>query len=135
MSRVLIPAFLLALCAGAGYSQKPEEKPPASQPAEPPEEDESRVAKEYGFNPLQAAKEVSVGKQYYKKGSYRAAILRFEEALKWNPNDAEAWLRLGYAREKMKDKKGAREAFQKYVELGSDTKEIEEIKKKLAGKP
>jgi Flp pilus assembly protein TadD len=131
----LIPAFLLALCAGAGYSQKPEEKPPASQPAEPPEEDESRVAKEYGFNPLQAAKEVSVGKQYYKKGSYRAAILRFEEALKWNPNDAEAWLRLGYAREKMKDKKGAREAFQKYVELGSDTKEIEEIKKKLAGKP
>ena len=115
--------------------KKPEEKPPASQPAEPPEEDESRVAKEYGFNPLQAAKEVSVGKQYYKKGSYRAAILRFEEALKWNPNDAEAWLRLGYAREKMKDKKGAREAFQKYVELGSDTKEIEEIKKKLAGKP
>ena len=78
---------------------------------------------------------MSVGKQYYKKGSYRAAILRFEEALKWNPNDAEAWLRLGYAREKMKDKKGAREAFQKYVELGSDAKEVEEVKKKLAGKP
>ena len=78
---------------------------------------------------------MSVGKQYFKKGSYRAAAMRFEEALKWNSNDAEAWLRLGDTRDKMRDKKGAREAWTKFVELGSDSKQVEEIKKKLARKP
>jgi tetratricopeptide (TPR) repeat protein len=127
----LIPALLVAMSAGAAFAQPA----PQAQPAEPPEEDETRIAKEYAFNPLQAAKEVMVGKQYFKKGSYRAAAMRFEEALKWNSNDAEAWLRLGDARNKMRDKKGAREAWKKYVELGSDSKQVEEIKKKLAGKP
>lgn len=121
----------MALSAGAAFAQPAQQ----AQPAEPPEEDETRIAKEYAFNPLQAAKEVMVGKQYFKKGSYRAAAMRFEEALKWNSNDAEAWLRLGDARDKMKDKKGAREAWKKFVELGSDSKQVEEIKKKLAGKP
>jgi len=115
----------------AACAQPPKQTPPT----EPPEEDESRVEKEYTFNPLQATKEISVGIQYFKKGNYRAASMRFETALKWNPKDSEAWLRLGNAREKMRDKKGAREAWTKYVEFGSDPKQVEEIKKKLAGKP
>jgi len=91
--------------------------------------------KEYSFNPLQADKEKKVGNYYFKKGNYRAAAMRYEEATKWNPKDAGAWLRLGDAREKLKDVKGAREAWQKCVELEPEAKLLEEAKRKLAGKP
>ena len=84
---------------------------------EPPEEDESLVQKEYSFNPLQAQKEVQVGNYYLKKHSFRAAANRYREAIKWNPNDAEAYERLGEACDKLKDPAGAKQAYQKYLEL------------------
>lgn len=135
MSRALILALLALLSAGAALPQRAKKPPPAAQPGEPPEEDESLIPKEYSFNPLQATKEIKVGNYYFKKGNFRAASMRFEEATKWNAKEAEAWLRLGDAREKLKDKKGAREAWQKYVELGADAKLVDEVKKKLARKP
>ena len=61
----------------------------------------------------------------------RAAAGRFEEATKWNSGDPEAWLRLGEAEEKLKEKKAAHEAYEKYLELASDAKNAEEIRKKL----
>jgi tetratricopeptide (TPR) repeat protein len=131
----LILALFVALAAGDVLSQPPKTAPPAAQPGEPPEEDAGMIPKEYAFNPLQATKEIKVGNYYFKKGNFRAAAMRFEEATKWNPGDAEAWLRLGDAREKLKDKKGARESWKKYVELSSDPKLAEAVKKKLAGKP
>ena len=67
----------------------------------PPEEDENLArTTEYSFNPLQADKELQVGNFYMKKGSYRAAAGRFQEAAKWNPRLAEAYFRLGEALEK-----------------------------------
>ena len=135
MSRALILALFVGLAAGAALSQPPKAAPPAAQPGEPPEEDQSMIPKAYAFNPLQATKEIKVGNYYFKKGNFRAAAMRFEEATKWNPGDAEAWLRLGDARAKLKDKQGARESWKKYVELSSDPKLAEAVKKKLAGKP
>ena len=135
MSRALILALFVALAAGAALSQPRKAAPPVAQPGEPPEEDAGMIPKEYAFNPLQATKEIKIGNYYFKKGNFRAAAMRFEEATKWNPGDAEAWLRLGDAREKLKDKKGARESWKKYVELASDPKLAEAVKKKLAGKP
>ena len=73
----------------------------------PPEEDTSITVPVYGFNPLQAQKEIRTGNYYFKKGSYRAAAGRFEEATKWNSGEPEAWLRLGEAQEKLKDHKAA----------------------------
>jgi len=102
------------------------------KPVEPPEEDESLVAKQYAFNPLEADKELRVGNFYFKKGSYRAAALRFEEATRWNPGLAEAWLRLGEAREKLGDSKGARQAYEKFLSLAPKHKRAAEIRKKLA---
>ena len=103
----------------------------AQQP-EPPEEDVSlTVGKDYVFNPLQAEKEMKIGLFYAKKSSWKAATLRFREATKWNPGLAEAWLHLGDSLERAKDKKGAREAFAKYLELSPDGKAAAEIKKKL----
>ena len=79
---------------------------PAAQEQEPPEEDANLKPKVYAFNPLQANKELQVGVEYFKKHSYKAAAGRFREATRWNPNLAEAWLRLGEAEEKRKNRAG-----------------------------
>lgn len=113
-------------------AQAPPPDPPLQ---EPPEEDLSVAEKqEYTFNPLQAAKELKVGAFYFKKGSYRAAARRFEEATKWDPNSGEAWLRLGEAHAKLKDDKAARAAWEKYLEVDPEGKEASDIRKKLGKK-
>jgi tetratricopeptide (TPR) repeat protein len=113
-------------------SRSQEQAKPEAQEQEPPEEDESLKPKEYTFNPLEAEKDLKVGNFYYKKGNYKCAINRFREATKWNPNYAEAFLRLGEADEKMRDTKGAHEAYAKFLELAPDSKEAGSVKKKLA---
>ena len=75
---------------------------------------------EYSFNPLQAEKELQTGNYYFKKGSYRAAASRFREATRWNDGFIEAWLRLGEAEEKLKDRQAAKEAYAKYLALAAD---------------
>jgi len=127
MSRRWRTAAWCVLLAIGVRAQQPKPK----QEQEPPEEDETLVVKEYTFNPLQAAKELKIGNFYFKKGSYRAAARRFEEATKWDPGFAEAYLRLGEAREKQKDAKGAAEAYAKYLELSPDTKNASEVRKRL----
>jgi tetratricopeptide (TPR) repeat protein len=122
--------LLLALGVVFGAVLAAQEPPPQ----EPPEEDESLIEKEYTFNPLQAAKEVQIGNFYFKKSSYKAAAARYREAIKWNEGFAEAWRRLGEAQEKLKDGKGARKSFQKYLELEPNGKHAAQIRKKLAGK-
>ena len=72
------------------------------------------------------------GNYYFKKGSYRAAAGRFEEATKWNSGEPEAWLRLGEAQEHLKDHKAAAAAIiSKYLQLAGDSKIADEIRKKL----
>ena len=106
-------------------------QPVATREEIPKEEDESLGEKDYSFNPLQAEKEVRIGNYYFKKGSYRAAAMRFREAIKWNEGYGEAWLRLGEAAEKQKDTKAAKEAYTKYVELSPEAKNVLEIQSKL----
>jgi tetratricopeptide (TPR) repeat protein len=124
-------AFALSHAHGQVLKKRGESSQPTRQNGMPPEEDTSITTKEYGFNPLQAKKEIIVGNEYFKKHSYRAAAGRYAEATKWNSGDAEAWLRLGEAQEKLKDGKAAREAYSKYLELASDAKNVDEIRKKL----
>jgi tetratricopeptide (TPR) repeat protein len=126
----------MVLAAAAALAETPDPKPEQKKPAqkqeeqEPPEEDAAANAKVYSFNPLQAQKELRTGLFYYKKGSYRAAANRFQEATKWNPNFGEAWLRLGEAAEKQHDEKVELEAYSKYLELQPDAKDAGEIRKK-----
>src|SRR6266481_6261496 len=97
----------------------------------PPEENKDRAPKEYSFNPLQAEKEVRVGNYYFHKGKYRAAAMRFREATQWKQANAEAWLKLGEAQEKAKDKPAAKEAYAKYLDISPDAKNADEIRKKM----
>jgi tetratricopeptide (TPR) repeat protein len=94
-----------------------------------PEEDETQKQTEYRFNPLQAKKELDTGVFYMRKRSYRAAAARFEEATRWNPSWAEAYLKLGEAQVKLKHSDDARRALAKVVELSPDSKEANEAKK------
>lgn len=129
----------MVACALPAFAQdKPQLKkrdgnaPAKQESAIPPEEDKSLAVRDYGFNPVQAQKEIRAGNYYFKKGSYRAAAGRFVEATKWNSEEPEAWLRLGEAEEKLKEKKAAQDAYEKYLALASDAKNAEEIRKKIA---
>jgi predicted Zn-dependent protease len=111
------------------------QQPPAAQEL-PPEEDEMVKGKveEYTLNPLQAQKELKIGNFYFKKATpsgYRAAAMRFEEATKWDPNYAEAYLRLAEAQEKLKNAAAAKAAYGKYLELAPEAKNAAAIRKKI----
>jgi tetratricopeptide (TPR) repeat protein len=147
MSRRLLALLALgaaSLAAQDSHDQQPPAAPPGQLKTEhphpatsdkeevPPEEDSSLVTTTYTFNPLQSKKDVLVGKEYAKKGNYRAAASRYLEATKWDAGNKEAWLLLGEADEKLKDKDGARDAYKKYLEQASDAKNAPDIRKKLA---
>jgi tetratricopeptide (TPR) repeat protein len=143
MSRSI--AALLLLAAAPLFAQAPAQSGPelkrrgeptatpqtVDKDGLPPEEDTSIAVPVYGFNPLQAQKEIRTGNYYFKKHSYRAAAGRFAEATKWDSNEPEAWLRLGEAEEKLRDHKAARDAYTKYLALAGDSKTADEIRKKL----
>ena len=127
----------IAICAVAAAQDKPSPKPAAEPQSQddvqlPPDEDKATPQpKQYAFNPVQSKKEVSVGEFYFKKGDFRAAAGRFDEATKWNAGNAEAWLRLGDARERMNDTKAAHDAYARYLELAPAAKNAAEVRKKL----
>lgn len=123
--------LMLALLGFPLCAQKPAEQPPP-QHAEPAEEDVTAVPREYEFNPIQAENEIKVGRFYMKRGSFKAAAGRFEEAAKWNPQAAEAYRLLGEAREKLKDPKAARAAYQKYLEMAPEAKDAAGVRKRIA---
>src|SRR6202789_293075 len=138
MSRCRICLLLAPLAFAAAAQQAPKEPdlPPqeSSQPAAdslPPQEDKPRAGEQYTFSPLRSKKDVSVGEFYFKKSDFKAAAGRFREATKWNDSNAEAWLRLGDAEEKMNDAKAAREAWEKYLQLAPDAKNAADVRKKL----
>ena len=123
----IVARWLLTLLFAASLLAQPPQPPVA----EPEEEDAGPAPKEYTFNPIQAQTELRVGKDYMKRGRHKAAALRFEEALKWNPQLAEAALKLGEAREKLHDAKAAGAAYSKYLELAPAAKDAGEIRKRI----
>jgi tetratricopeptide (TPR) repeat protein len=123
LAAVLWAAALFACVLGA---QKPAVTPP-----EPPEEDESLAPKVYALNPVQSKKEILAGDYYFKKPNYSAAAGRYLEASRWDPGSAEAFLKLGQAREKLRQYGPAREAYSKYIDLTDDPKEKDAIRKKM----
>jgi len=128
VARVLAALFL----AAALWAQQPPAAPP---PAEPEEEDVTARPRTYEFNPIQAENEIKIGRFYMRRGRWKAAAGRFEEAARWNPQAAEAYLLLGQAREKLKDTAAAREAYQKFLELSPDSKDAASVRRRLEKLP
>ncbi len=127
--------FLIVLIAFPLAARQREAPPPAAVEQEPPEEDPDLKPTEYAFNPLEASRNITAGNFYFKKGNYKAAARRYVEAAKWDPASAEAQFKLGDANEKMRETAGAREAYEKFLTLATDAKDIEAVKKRLAKLP
>lgn len=135
LAQVLIALLLLQAAPATKQrrEEKPAKKPEAVDPTQPPIplEQETRVV-EYTLDPAKADKELEVGNFHMKRHNYAAAVLRFEEALKWNPKLAAAYLRLGEAREKRGESTKALEAYRKYLQMDPHTKKKAEVEKTIA---
>jgi tetratricopeptide (TPR) repeat protein len=100
------------------------------EPQEPPVEKED----DNSFDPVRAATDMDVGDFYFRRGSYDAAILRYQDATRHKPNFALAYYKLGLAYDKKHDKTKAIEAYKKYLEIlpkGSYAKHCSERIEKL----
>ena len=107
---------------------------PGSADDDLPEEDESLKPKVYPFNPLEADRSIKVGNFYMHQGTprgYRAAVGRFTDATKYNPQSGEAYFRLGEAEEKLKHSAKAKAAFERAAQIAPTSKIGRDAKKKL----
>src|SRR5258707_1054520 len=97
-----------------------------------PVEDESVLTP---WDPHKAAKDVEVGQYYLKLKNYRAALERFNHALTYKPNDAEAIFGLAVTQEKLDLLSLADQSYRKYLEIlpnGPKSKDAQEGLKRVA---
>jgi tetratricopeptide (TPR) repeat protein len=67
------------------------------------------------YDPHKAEKDVEVGDFYYKRGNYKAAVSRYQEALELGPPSASATFKLADALEKDKRPADAAVYYREYV--------------------
>jgi len=87
------------------------------------------------WDPHKAAKDVEVGQYYLKLKNYRAALERFNHALTYKPNDAEAIFGLAITQEKLDLLSLSAQNYRKYLELlpnGPKSRDAEEGLKRVA---
>jgi tetratricopeptide (TPR) repeat protein len=101
--------------------------------AQAPGEEITEVGAEPVWDPLRANKSMEVGTFYLKRGNYDAAIDRFEEAARLQPNLARPYLKLGETWEKKKDLPKAVAAYRKYLELYRTAPDGNKIRKRIEG--
>jgi len=123
-----IPALLLAGFLPLAAQEK---TVPPSKLAPPAEEDRLFLNEEVSFNPLQSQKSVEVGDGYFKQRKFQPAADRYRYAVRWNDGNAEAWLKLGEAEEKLRHVAEAREAYTKYLALSPGAKNAAAIRKRV----
>lgn len=86
------------------------------------------------YDPHKAAKDVEVGQYYLKQKNYRAALDRFNEALLYKPNDAEATFHLAQTQEKLELYTLAYQNYHSYINLfkeGPFVKEAQDAMKRI----
>src|ERR1051326_1182513 len=103
---------------------------PAPEPARKEEDD----AVLQPWDPHKAAKDVEVGQYYFKLKNYRAALERFNHALIYKPNDAEAVYGLASTQEKLDLLTLADKNYRRYLEIlphGPKAKEADAALKRI----
>ncbi len=74
------------------------------------------------------SKSVEIGNYYLRKKRYKAALSRFQEAVKSDPYYPQGYLGLGKVYERIGLKQKALEAYRKYLDTLPSTKEAEDAK-------
>jgi len=75
------------------------------------------VNETYPFDPHRAAKDVEVGEFYLRQKNYRAALERFNDALRYKPKDALATFRLAQTQEQLGLLEPAYRNYDGYLEI------------------
>ncbi len=133
--------LLLASCAWAQSSDFPQENEPAPHSDLPPNVSSSKgtqvdlsppkfdamshpnggvaddVLETHPWNPMKSMKDVEVGDYYFKKGNYKAALSRYQEALYYKQRDAIATYKLALTQEKLKKLDDARANYADYLKI------------------
>ncbi len=112
-------------------AQKPVADPDAPRGLKDEDESAENDVKEYTLDPAKAKHEIDAGNVYMHRGSYNAAARRYEEATRWQPKNAQAYLKLGRALEKKDDPLRAAQAYRKFIELAPGDKQSKELQKKI----
>ncbi|HEY3928373.1 MAG TPA: tetratricopeptide repeat protein [Candidatus Koribacter sp.] len=110
-------------------------RPPADDAKKHPNSDVDDIIEFHHFDPHKATKDIEVGDFYFKRENYRAAKSRYEEALQFKPNDADATLRLAKTEEKLKKYDDARQDYNAYLKIIPQGKDADEARKALAKMP
>lgn len=97
----------------------------------PPQAGEVEVIEMKPYNPHQAEKDVQVGDFYYKRGNYKAAVSRYDEALQLRPGSPSTTFKLADAYEKYKQLEKAALYYREYVRDYPDGKQIAEARAAL----
>jgi Flp pilus assembly protein TadD len=83
------------------------------------------------YNPQKARKAIEVGDFYFRRDNYRAALNRYQEALQWKPDDAEATFKSAASLEKLGRLQEARARYEAYLKLLPDGPHAKEARKAL----
>jgi len=100
-----------------------------------PPQDPAPVSQETGqhrVDPEKAQKEFEVGEFYLRKKSYAAAASRFDRSTTLNPKFADAWFKLGQAREGTGELQKALEAYEKFLQVDPKHKKARDAGKRIA---
>jgi Flp pilus assembly protein TadD len=87
------------------------------------------------YNPHRAQKAIEVGDFYFKRENYRAALNRYQEALHWKPDDAEATFKSAESFEKIGRLQEARAGYEAYLRLLAAGPHAREAHKALSRLP
>src|SRR5580704_1750791 len=99
-----------------------------------PEDEPSDVQEMHPWNPYRAMKDDEVGDFYFKRKNYRAALVRYQDALVWKEKDAVANFRMAECYEKLDQPEQAIPHYQEYLKIlpeGPFAKEAHKALEKL----
>jgi len=125
--------LLLTLWLAPALIPAAAQEPSRAEPPPAPEDEITELKAEPVWDPLRANKSMEVGTFYLKSGNYDAAIDRFEEAARLQPNLARPYLKLGETYEKKKDLPKAVASYRKYLELYRTAPDGNKIRKRIEG--
>ncbi|HTZ59916.1 MAG TPA: tetratricopeptide repeat protein [Acidobacteriaceae bacterium] len=86
-------------------------------PDAPPEEEPSDVQEMHPWNPYRAVKDDEVGDFYFKRGNYRAALARYQDALQYKDKDAVANYQMARCYEKLGQPEEAVTHYKEYLKI------------------
>jgi tetratricopeptide (TPR) repeat protein len=89
------------------------------------------VQEMHPWNPYRAGKDDEVGEYYFKRGNYKGALARYQDALIYKDNDAVANFRMAQCYEKMQQPDEAVAHYKEYLKILPDGPFSKQAKKAL----